>query len=145
MIVMKSEMHPMDDVKNLIAYCRDEAPYDYLGGRDLDAFVAKMSSLGDILQYRSQGRLMGFIAYYANDPEQRFAFINMLCVAPEARRSGLGKLLVGWCRQITLIKGFPELRLEVHDENDPALKLYGKLGFEDLSAASSGTRIMRLI
>lgn len=42
----------MHDVRDLIALCREEASYDFLGGRDLDFIYNRIMSLSDILQYR---------------------------------------------------------------------------------------------
>ncbi|MBS9720767.1 GNAT family N-acetyltransferase [Tianweitania sp. BSSL-BM11] len=133
----------MTDIRNLIALCREEAPYDFLGGRDIDIVYNKITSLSDILQYRSEGKLLGFVSFYTNDTSLDFSFVNMLCVAPEGRRSGIGKLLMTWCGEAAATKGFKELRLEVHTENYVARDLWKRMGFEDISDATAASKYMR--
>jgi ribosomal protein S18 acetylase RimI-like enzyme len=133
----------MHDIKELIALCRAEAPYDFLGGRDIDLVYNKITSLGDILQYRSEGKLLGFVSFYTNDLSRGFSFVNMLCVAPEGRGLGIGRLLMDWCGEAASSKGFNELRLEVHTDNHVARGLWTRMGFEDVSDATSASKYMR--
>jgi len=133
----------MPEIRDLIALCREEAPYDFLGGRDIDLVYNKIASLSDILQYGSEGKLLGFVSFYTNDPSRTFSFVNMLCVAPAGRQSGIGRLLMNWCGQAAASKGFSELRLEVHTENHVARELWTRMGFEDISDATSASKYMR--
>jgi ribosomal-protein-alanine N-acetyltransferase len=133
----------MHDIRDLIAFCREEAPYDFLGGREVDFIYDRIMSLSDILQYRSGGKLLGFVSFYTNDASRGFSFVNMLCVAPEGRGSGIGRLLMSWCGQAAASRGFNELRLEVHTDNHVARELWKRMGFEDISDATSASKYMR--
>lgn len=65
------------------------------------------------------------------------AGLYAMWVAPEARGSGAGVALigavVGWARAA----GHRSLRLEVADTNEPALRLYARLGFVPTGAVGT--------
>jgi L-amino acid N-acyltransferase YncA len=53
-----------------------------------------------------------------------------LYVRPDQRRRGIARALIGASEQASLRGGFTELLLNVHEHNEPALKLYESLGYE---------------
>jgi ribosomal protein S18 acetylase RimI-like enzyme len=57
------------------------------------------------------------------------AHVTQICIAPEQRGRGLGRLLLATCAQSLLAKGFNALTLTVTEDNQPALRLYHWLGF----------------
>ncbi|TCT11970.1 ribosomal-protein-alanine N-acetyltransferase [Tepidamorphus gemmatus] len=59
------------------------------------------------------------------------AEILMLCVAPEARRRGLGRALVAAALETAARNGARRVYLEVAVDNAAALSLYGSIGFRE--------------
>ncbi|MEY8761959.1 GNAT family N-acetyltransferase [Chryseobacterium tongliaoense] len=63
---------------------------------------------------------------------ESFAYLGFMYVKPEYRGRGINKLildeLIGWSRS----KGISEIRLDVYDQNEAAVKAYEKAGFEPL-------------
>lgn len=55
--------------------------------------------------------------------------ITQLCVAPEMRHHGLGRLLLQQVACVLLRRGYSALSLTVTEANDPARMLYESLGF----------------
>ncbi|MBQ8382653.1 MAG: ribosomal protein S18-alanine N-acetyltransferase [Clostridia bacterium] len=76
------------------------------------------------LAARSAGMLVGFVIAYLIPPEGEIADI---CVAPEARGTGVGSLLM---RTLMEHSDCTQFYLEVRASNLPAQKLYEKLGFQ---------------
>lgn len=74
----------------------------------------------------AQGRLVGFIA---GDPQTRegIGWIATLGVLPEYRRMGIAAALLQECESALAM---PSLRLSVRRSNEPALRLYRKLGYQ---------------
>ena len=60
------------------------------------------------------------------------ADILNVCVAPEARRRGIAEALMLELERRLLPKGVEKITLEVRASNEPALRLYKKLGYTQL-------------
>ncbi len=60
--------------------------------------------------------------------------LHRLVVAPSARRQGIGRALVSAGLEAIRHLGARSVILEVRIDNDPAIKLYQELGFEQLAA-----------
>jgi len=62
----------------------------------------------------------------------RYAYLGFMYVKPEHRGKGINKLildeLISWSKD----KGISEIRLDVYDQNESAVKAYEKAGFEPL-------------
>ena len=57
-------------------------------------------------------------------------WISMTGVAPNYRGIGLGMITILCGMQYLKSKGISVINLEVDSQNDPAIKIYSKLGFE---------------
>ena len=75
------------------------------------------------------GELLGYAGMHVVCGE---GYIDNVAVFPEARRRGVGRLLVQslvqWLREHEGVF----LTLEVRPSNEPAISLYGSLGFEEV-------------
>lgn len=63
---------------------------------------------------------------------KKYAYLGFMFVKPEHRGKGVNQLildqLLGWTKE----KGISEVRLDVYDQNEPAVRAYEKAGFEPL-------------
>jgi ribosomal-protein-alanine N-acetyltransferase len=71
--------------------------------------------------------LLGYGGFWKIEEE---AQITNLVIAPSERRQGLGQRLLGFLLERAAVEGCTRCRLEVRDNNDAALRLYKKAGFE---------------
>lgn len=55
--------------------------------------------------------------------------ITAIAVAPEYRRHGLARILLGYIEETFRTRGIKTIRLEVRVENLPAISLYEQLGY----------------
>ena len=60
------------------------------------------------------------------------ADILNVCVAPEARRRGLAEALMTELERRLIPKGVEKITLEVRTSNEPAIRLYEKLGYSQV-------------
>jgi [ribosomal protein S18]-alanine N-acetyltransferase len=60
------------------------------------------------------------------------AHLNLLAVAPEHRRQGLGSQLMDWLITTAIEAGVFRINLEVRTQNDAARSFYERLGFAQL-------------
>lgn len=75
------------------------------------------------------GRVQGFLIMSMAAGE---AHILNLCVATDARRSGVGRRLLGHAISVATRCGVDSLFLEVRPSNEPAVRLYSENGFHEV-------------
>ncbi|GAB0155420.1 hypothetical protein CHRYSEOSP005_06810 [Chryseobacterium sp. Alg-005] len=63
---------------------------------------------------------------------EEYAYLGFMFVKPEHRRKGINQLILNQLLEWTKEKGISEVRLEVYDQNESAVKAYEKAGFEPL-------------
>ncbi len=79
------------------------------------------------------GKLVGFTQLYplfSSVQARRIWLLNDLFVAPEARRQGVGEMLMDAARDFAAETGAKGLALETGVDNHGAQALYEKLGYE---------------
>lgn len=67
-------------------------------------------------------------------PDHEVAVLHLLAVAPEGRGRGVARRLVAAAARAARARGARVLRLDVFDNNAPAIALYRSCGFTDLGA-----------
>ena len=70
-------------------------------------------------------------------------WVNYLAVAPERRRSGLGRRMMNEVEAELRRLGCPKINLQVRSTNQDALGFYERLGFLRDETVSLGKRIDR--
>jgi RimJ/RimL family protein N-acetyltransferase len=63
---------------------------------------------------------------------QKYAYLGFMYVEPVYRGKGVNKLVIDSLKQWCLTQNITELRLEVYNDNLPAIKAYEKIGFAKL-------------
>jgi ribosomal-protein-alanine N-acetyltransferase len=108
----------------------------------------------ELSDFVTQGNAISLVAEFDNDPagggpeadatpriagfavahavRQKYGRILTLDIVPEARRYGLGTQLMLGCEARLRASGCREVYLETAVDNEPALRLYRKLGYEVL-------------
>lgn len=71
--------------------------------------------------------IAGYVGLMAVPPE---ADVQTVAVAPRAQGTGLGRRLLDALLVEAERRGCTQVFLEVHDDNEPALRLYERAGFE---------------
>ena len=71
----------------------------------------------------------GLIAVFLDEDDPSAAWLVSMWVAPQARRHGVGRLLVEVAADWAASRGVAELRLHVTDSNAAAIAFYERLGF----------------
>ena len=75
--------------------------------------------------------LLGYVvADWMPNAGGNLGHIKDLAVAPDARRNGLGRLLLRHAVSRLLVEGVTNIKLEVRASNTPAKRLYADEGFE---------------
>jgi len=83
---------------------------------------------GELLLAKRGDHVLGAVALKALEPPH-VAEIKRLFVRPQARRSGVGKALVGAILAIARERGYREIKLDTLPEMENAIALYRSFGF----------------
>lgn len=100
---------------------------EHLGGDELDPGLSLVAVTGPAGGAAS-GSIVGFLLARRREPEL-VGFIDILAVAPEAHRRGIGGALLGTALARFAAAGLRAAELEVSSANPPALRLYARHGF----------------
>jgi ribosomal-protein-alanine N-acetyltransferase len=97
---------------------------------ELTGFILRRNAITVVAEFPADITPAHAIAGYAiAQPFRRMGRIVTLDIAPEARRCGLGSRLIGECEDRIRQRGCIEVYLETAVDNEPAIKLYRKLGY----------------
>lgn len=74
--------------------------------------------------------VLGYAGVYANKPT---ADVQTIAVAPSAQGRGVGAALLDALKEAARTRGCTEMLLEVRADNEPAISLYQRAGFETIA------------
>lgn len=115
-------------VEHLICCDTDFVPP--LSGRvELNEYANKISIKATRFEAWSDGSLIGLVAAYCNDHENRIAYITSVSVLKAWTGKGIAAKLMKQCVEHAKVSGMRQISLEVASGNAPAIKLYEKSGF----------------
>ena len=100
---------------------------------ELTGFIHRRNAItlvAESLSAEPEDRIAGFVV--AHPIRRKYGRILTLDIVPQARRSGLATQLMNACEDRLRSLGCNEVYLETAVDNEPALRLYRKLGYEVL-------------
>ena len=100
-------------------------------GRPVAGLGCKPSVLGAFVLDARQGTDYSLAPWLVDAPSGRVAVIHLLAVAPGARGRGVGRALLRAAVREARSRGAWSLRLDVFDNNAPAISAYRRAGFAD--------------
>jgi len=69
-------------------------------------------------------------------------WLNYLAVSPDARKSGLGRKLMGHVEKLLVERGCPKINLQIRDKNCRAIEFYKAIGYEVDEVIGMGKRLV---
>ena len=96
---------------------------------EIPDYAQKIANKATRFEAWSGGILVGLVAAYCNDQERYLAYITNASVLPAWKNMGIAGRLVGRCVEHAKASGMRQIKLEVVEDNLPAIKLYEKSGF----------------
>ena len=103
----------------------------------LEAFGARPTI--SILVVEEEDRLIGYLIHqdtFSTWRGQSGVFVVDFYIGPGHRGRGIGQKLIAAAARIGWDRGARFLRLDVEDDNQPARRLYARLGFDDIDLRS---------
>ncbi len=105
----------------------------FITGPESSVVVARRERRGDAQQRAgprmAAPRIAAFAIMHFGD---EVAHLNLLAVALEHRRQGLGRQLMDWLTATAIEAGVFRINLELRTQNGPARAFYERLGFDEL-------------
>lgn len=117
------------EIAALIHACRDGLAPSLAETEAAAAYAEKIACYSVMVEHREGGRLEGAVSTYANDVENRQAFVTMVAVEPHARGRGIAASLMHATMVYLAAKGFEAVLLKVMKGNKRAIELYRNRGF----------------
>lgn len=99
-------------------------------------YSAKIKDKGVTVEAWSGTRLIGLIAVYLNDFENRTGYITNVSVISEFSGQGIASRLLSNCVELVKERNFNSIQLEVNRKNKSAVALYEKFHFRKSSESS---------
>lgn len=120
-------------LSELVAFLREQADDVFPDLKDeqrLNMLAEKWHNYAEFCTCRDEvGRLIGMIAFYANQPDNGVVYISHVYVASLHRCKGIFKQMLHKVQHIAQERGFSALKLEVQKDNKNALRSYERAGF----------------
>lgn len=108
---------------------------------DIRRYADKIRTRGVTFEAWHAGIVGGLVAGYFNDPLKRKAYITVVSVESHLQGIGIAHTLLKQALTHAERLGFAEIHLEVDTQNEKAMGLYEKLGFE-IHRCSDSTILM---
>jgi ribosomal protein S18 acetylase RimI-like enzyme len=101
---------------------------------DIQDYSKKLREHASTVEAWDEDKLVGLIAVYCNDYDQKNAFITNVSVLPEYMRKGIAiNLMNATIAFVQSSKDFDSIFLEVNKNNSKAIMLYKKCNFETIN------------
>ena len=124
------EQLQLDELKSFL---REQANDTFPSLKDeqrLNTLAEKWQTHAEFCTCRDdKGGLVGMIAFYANRPKEKMAYLTHVYVCNEYRNKGVFKKMFYYIAETVHEKGFELIRLEVKKDNLLAQKAYTNIGF----------------
>lgn len=134
-------------LSDLKSFLREQAQDAFPSLRDedkLNVLAEKWQSHAEFCTCRLDNRLVGMVAFYANQPEKGIVYLPHVYVRSECRGQRIMTSLLNKIEEYTKERGFMAFRLEVLKSNMLAQKAYSHYGFSYLGEASDKSIYLQL-
>ncbi len=111
----------------------------------LNEYILKIFEYATLYEYWNESELVGLAAIYQNRGIQEPAYLTTISVIEQFQQKGIAARLLDCAIKRLKNAGFLSLHLEVKRDNDIAINLYKRFGFEFLSEKTPETILMKLL
>jgi len=98
---------------------------------DINEYAKKIYEKSVTFEAWNENLFVGFIAAYFNENASGSTFITNVSVLRKFAGLGIASKLLDMCIEHARNNGFLELALQVHKNNNPAIRFYNKFGFKN--------------
>ena len=128
---------PFTKLKDFLCVMDSEYPVSLSSKVSFDDFLNRIKEKGNVFCAIDNDRIVGSLFYYANNFDEKIAFITLFGVIKEYRHKHIASMLfdkmVYKCRE-----KFEKIQLYTHSTNDAAISFYKKKGFYSIHCDRDG-------
>lgn len=95
---------------------------------DIGRWIRKIIQSGRVIVAEQDGKIVGLIAFYANNRETSKGYISYVAVSSEYRKQGIVTGLLQRCFTQSKLAGMKTI--DIHTNNPDANRFYVKIGFK---------------
>ena len=117
-------------IENFLRRVDRDFPVPLSRKQNLRIYASKLAEYATICASDHDGEIRSMVAGYTNTPESGMAYIAIVATALEARGKGLAAALLTTFLGICSDKGFSAVHLYTTADNEPAMAMYVRQGFE---------------
>ncbi len=121
-----------NQITDIILNCNKDFIKPFLNQSTFCDTLQKIIKYSTFIAVTSQSKIVGYMAFYANDKTTCTAYITLLAVNPDYHNQGVGHKLMQECEKISAYNGMKKIKLAVKKVNKNAIKFYQHRGFEYL-------------
>ena len=99
---------------------------------DIQEYAKKIFESAITFEAWGKNKLIGLVASYFNDHKNHKGFITNVSVSRNYQGKGIAVKLMKMCKNYAVKHNFNEIRLEVNKNNVSVIKLYQRLGFDEI-------------
>ncbi len=110
---------------------------------EINEYAKKLSSYANFYLAKENGENIGVLAFYANDTQNRMAYISLIGVKNSLQGKGYGKWLLENCVKMAKENKMEKIALEVDDDNQNAIMFYERNGFDFANKTQNNSQIMQ--
>lgn len=96
----------------------------------LEKYALKLFENAIIIAYYMDNKIVGFASLYANDNENKTAYISYIGVIPSFQKKRIGSDILNECIKYSIVNGMNKIKLEVNINNHRAIDFYHINGFK---------------
>ena len=109
----------------------------------LDAYADKINNFANVYAARNENGNFGIAVFYANDINEKKAYISLIGIKKEMQGSGQGGWLLSCCEAVAAENGMTQVLLEVDSDNSTAIRFYEKHGYVFVSHTDRSSMYMK--
>lgn len=135
-IEYKTDTASMNDMYRHLVGCNENFEPSLDKKVNIREYSQKIAKLSITFEAWAENNVVGLVAAYFNDEQNRKGYITNVSTLKEYLGKGIASNLVKNCIEYASRNGFSEISLEVNAENRKAIKLYEKFNFIRVGADS---------
>lgn len=144
---MKTKIHSNNDVEEYQIYdflvkVKNEFPIPLDDKTDIKTTAHKLYTVGSVFCIKNGGQIVGLVAGYNNNVEDKLGYVSVLALLNEFRGKGLATMLVESFLEESKSAGMSKVFLLTHSTNISAIKLYKKIGFYERELKGNGDLVL---
>jgi len=131
----KTDAAALRDIYSHTSVTENTSQLPYLNSEIVDGLFERPNGynlVAEVIEADTQTKVLGHVSVLINNkPRMKHSAVLMIAVHPEAHGKGIGKaMLIKMLDQADNWLNLVRVELEVHVDNEIAIVLYQKLGFE---------------